>query len=427
MRSTRRSIARNVFIVAILFILMSALILVAHLYQPKPIVPPDPPERMAMARDRALNGWWLCRDACRLLPRRFRAPLFTGSIEGQDYAFYEPAPGSLGELLHIGRPDDDGAIAQYVRRAAYSTEITQRAISKPIFTKYLYGPGYDELERDAPHLVRLLIAAAAQRSRAGDHVGACGLVRDALRLDRLQNSDNYAGYLESGEVIVPVLRQWPRRVQRQMLDFLLSFRRAWRPPREEIKRVLREIDSKATRPMGDSEGMAGHIVRRVRAVRKKRQAIQDKAALFEFAGLLHYQVPEFRARNRETFFELRTSYQLQMKTPATNSLHIGLIDGLAIATAIELYRRDNPAYPDSLDSLVPRYLAKLPVDPFSGKPFIYRRDNGDYVLACAGEDKVESSDDLTIAFPKHRRANYDGWREMARPIEAQPKSAAGSR
>ena len=117
-----------------------------------------------------------------------------------------------------------------------------------------------------------------------------------------------------------------------------------------------------------------------------------------------------------------------MKTPATNSLHIGLIDGLAIATALELYRRDNQAYPDSLDPLAPRYLANLPVDPFSGKPFIYRRDNDDYVLACAGEDKVESSDDMTIAFPQDKRRQHDPRPRIPRPIEAQPKpKAAGSR
>ncbi|HUW61341.1 MAG TPA: hypothetical protein VMZ06_10065 [Candidatus Bathyarchaeia archaeon] len=72
MTSTRRTIVRNVFIVALLFSLMSVLVAFVHLYQPAPIIPPGPPERLEMAKDRALNGWWLCCDACDLAPRRPR-------------------------------------------------------------------------------------------------------------------------------------------------------------------------------------------------------------------------------------------------------------------------------------------------------------------------------------------------------------------
>jgi len=92
MKSTRRTIVRNVFIVALLFILMSMLVAFAHLYQPTPIIPPDPPERIEMAKDRALNGWWLCRDACTVAPRRPRPLQFSGIDASDIYWPYKPAP-----------------------------------------------------------------------------------------------------------------------------------------------------------------------------------------------------------------------------------------------------------------------------------------------------------------------------------------------
>lgn len=57
------------------------------------------------------------------------------------------------------------------------------------------------------------------------------------------------------------------------------------------------------------------------------------------------------------------------------------------ARAIERYRRRERAWPESLERLVPGYLAQLPVDPW-GRVLLYEakgRRRG-YILACLGED-----------------------------------------
>ncbi|HUU42400.1 MAG TPA: hypothetical protein VMX57_01385 [Planctomycetota bacterium] len=51
-----------------------------------------------------------------------------------------------------------------------------------------------------------------------------------------------------------------------------------------------------------------------------------------------------------------------------------------LALALRLYRMKHDAYPDKLDALVPDCFDKLPVDPFSGKGYLYRREGKGFVV-----------------------------------------------
>lgn len=57
-----------------------------------------------------------------------------------------------------------------------------------------------------------------------------------------------------------------------------------------------------------------------------------------------------------------------------------------VALGLMRFKRASGTYPDTLDALVPSYLAALPQDPFTLKPFIYRRDGDGYVLYSVGMD-----------------------------------------
>jgi hypothetical protein len=70
------------------------------------------------------------------------------------------------------------------------------------------------------------------------------------------------------------------------------------------------------------------------------------------------------------------------------------------AAALAAWRADRgrgePPYPERLDELVPRYLAAVPVDPFSDNPFIYERRGDGYLLASVGADGVyDGGDDVS--------------------------------
>lgn len=46
---------------------------------------------------------------------------------------------------------------------------------------------------------------------------------------------------------------------------------------------------------------------------------------------------------------------------------------MQVAVAFRLYREEHGHYPDNLQALVPKYLPKVPIDPFDGKPLRYQR------------------------------------------------------
>jgi len=56
--------------------------------------------------------------------------------------------------------------------------------------------------------------------------------------------------------------------------------------------------------------------------------------------------------------------------------------------ALERYHGRRRAWPDSLDELIPEYLAEPPVDPW-GRMIAYERKGRGYRLRCLGEDGRE--------------------------------------
>jgi hypothetical protein len=57
-----------------------------------------------------------------------------------------------------------------------------------------------------------------------------------------------------------------------------------------------------------------------------------------------------------------------------------------VALAVERYRVVHNRWPDSLDSLVPQFLAKVPLDPYDAKPLRYRRLEDGVVIFALGPD-----------------------------------------
>jgi hypothetical protein len=82
---------------------------------------------------------------------------------------------------------------------------------------------------------------------------------------------------------------------------------------------------------------------------------------------------------------------------------------LHVAFALAAYKSDNKSYPKSLDALVPKYLAKLPDDLFTGNSLIYRPSKNGYLLYSFGPDGKDDEgrgpkdepkgDDIAIRMP----------------------------
>jgi len=69
-----------------------------------------------------------------------------------------------------------------------------------------------------------------------------------------------------------------------------------------------------------------------------------------------------------------------------------LVDEATIACALERFRLANGHYPERLEALTPKYMAKLPHDIINGEPLKYRLDaKGQYILYSIGWDEKDNN------------------------------------
>ena len=62
------------------------------------------------------------------------------------------------------------------------------------------------------------------------------------------------------------------------------------------------------------------------------------------------------------------------------------MESAQVAIAVEHFRLDTGKLPERLDELVPKYMEKVPIDPFDGKPLRYKRLEKGYTIYSIGED-----------------------------------------
>ena len=89
--------------------------------------------------------------------------------------------------------------------------------------------------------------------------------------------------------------------------------------------------------------------------------------------------------------------------------HTALTRAVPLFLAIEQFLFDNNRLPTTLDELIPRYIATIPIDPFSGKPLLYKvsppgTDSNipnTYAIYSTGPDQVDHG----ATFPLMDRTN----------------------
>jgi hypothetical protein len=80
-----------------------------------------------------------------------------------------------------------------------------------------------------------------------------------------------------------------------------------------------------------------------------------------------------------------------------------------IGLSLAEYRIDHKAYPNQLNELVPKYIARVPVDDFRSRELLYQRTDDGYMFYSLGKngrddggksyDEDEDADDVTIRVP----------------------------
>lgn len=71
------------------------------------------------------------------------------------------------------------------------------------------------------------------------------------------------------------------------------------------------------------------------------------------------------------------------------------LEVVTLGFLLAAYRAENGKYPTQLSELTPKYVAEVPLDPFSGKPLLYRPQPNGYVLYSVG---LKGKDDGGLSY-----------------------------
>ncbi|MBP1768437.1 MAG: Bacterial type secretion system protein [Candidatus Aminicenantes bacterium] len=94
-------------------------------------------------------------------------------------------------------------------------------------------------------------------------------------------------------------------------------------------------------------------------------------------------------------------------------LKVAQIEAIMLANraglACRLYKSRTGTYPASLEELVPGLLNEVPVDPFTGKPFVYRREGEGFIVYSLGSNEKDDGGRSTYMITQLVMEKDDDW------------------
>jgi hypothetical protein len=119
--------------------------------------------------------------------------------------------------------------------------------------------------------------------------------------------------------------------------------------------------------------------------------------LNDAARLTFYESkPLFDQINTEIGDLPRTRVLSRMLSPAlsrtadSQAAHEARMDLMQLGLAIEQYRVENGEYPTTLDQVAPLSGGAIPIDPFTGQPYVYQLSGGSFLIYSATASLVDA-------------------------------------
>jgi hypothetical protein len=89
------------------------------------------------------------------------------------------------------------------------------------------------------------------------------------------------------------------------------------------------------------------------------------------------------------------------------------LEALALAArtglACKIYKNQNGRYPADLGALVPGILPEVPIDPFTGKPLVYRLEGDGFIVYSLGSNGKDDGGRMTYEMTKLVMDKDDDW------------------
>jgi hypothetical protein len=390
-----KSKARRNVLVVILFFGIAALLVAAVRLFPPNTIPRETTELAAHRADRANNGWLLVEQLLAATPRPPEALWGPLPDDPATVGYYRAAPGSLGSLVGVGRPDDDPILLEYLGSAASLVPRVREILAKPFIllppeasdpqSEDFFYPGtgdnryFDKLRSLFP----LLFAHAFILSgEPGGSAESAHVLRDSIELaDRMREASLIDYIYVSSSKAFDILPRLQPEHQRELLDWAVQMQSRQRLSREKI-----EFDIRQHKIYLDWIKREGSILRPLEAVgylRYRTLFLRHFDYAFKTANMNYHEFNEF-VKEDPIAMDFEGSYfGFSLSSSARfNTRWNQFMNGSIQILAIELYRHDNGDFPTSLQELVPSYLAALPDDPSAdrGVPYVYERTPDTYRL-----------------------------------------------
>ncbi|MCD5397365.1 hypothetical protein LR003_00310 [candidate division NPL-UPA2 bacterium] len=120
---------------------------------------------------------------------------------------------------------------------------------------------------------------------------------------------------------------------------------------------------------------------------------QAVAEVRDFEKELEHAVPRYGFITRALLPPLSRTFIRQARSEAQ-------IRAGKLALALRIYRARQGTYPETLKALTPEILSQLPVDPFTGKDYIYRREEEGFIVYSVGENLRDDQGTFDPGYPE---------------------------
>ena len=151
-----------------------------------------------------------------------------------------------------------------------------------------------------------------------------------------------------------------------------------------------------------------------------KRDIRRSLSAFDFleaqAKLPYYQNRE-ALRARDQGLEKRPWYAFLSKMMLGGSeaafMKTARVEAIILASraglACRLYKSRNGGYPERLEDLVPALLPEVPIDPFTGKPLVYRREGEGFIVYSLGSNEKDDGGRSTFMITQLVMDKDDDW------------------
>ncbi len=321
---------------------------------------------------------------------------------------YRPPDGSIARSMGIARDDDDPEFIEYMRGFAPAAAMVREAVEdpcmKPAERPSFYTPSSTDFGRIK---LPLLMYTKFLGGMEGRPVDAVALVLDLAALGRRFELECLPWYDEKQAKVYGSIRWKAHNATRaedlEAIRNLLAEAGEPYPSRRPIVEFFwRRIDGIQIQGMpGEKDSLERRIDSGVRRWFLRRTARFIRKHREELLSVAERTPPEVaRWMDEHPGYDSEAMIYLYRASQwaATVTAHYR---ATVAAVAAERHQREHSAYPETLETLVPKYLDAVPEDPISGKPLVWARTEKGYDIYSVGEDGKNNQlagDDVLLAY-----------------------------